>query len=87
MVRCNAAFVLFLFSFLHQNETSMGPEGCVSNCDSSIIILCLLFPCCVVILCGDNLAWRIRDSLFFRRHLFPRARLGLVVAQELQKIR
>ena len=86
MVLCNAAFVLFLFSFLHQNETSMGPEGRVSNCDSSIITLCLLFPCCVVILCGDNLAWRVRGSLFFTRHLFPRARLGLVVAQELQKI-
>ena len=85
MVRYNAAFALFLFSFLHQNETSMGPEGDVSNCDSSIITLCLLFLSCVVILCGDNLAWRVRGNLFFTRHLFPRARLGLVVAQELQK--
>ena len=85
MVRCNAAFVLFLFSFLHQNETSMGPEGRVSNCDSSVIMLCLLFLCCVVISCGDILAWRVRGSLFFTRHLSPRARLGLVVAQELQK--
>ena len=87
MVRCNAAFVLFFFSFLHQNETSMGPNGRVSNCGSSIITLWLLFPCCVVILCRDNLAWRVRGSLLFTRHLFPRARLGLVVAQELQKIR
>ena len=53
----------------------------------SIIVLCLLFLCCVVILCGDNLAWRVRGSLLFMRHLFPRARLGLVVAQGLQKIR
>ena len=87
MVRCNAAFVLFLFSFLHQNETSMGPEGRVSNYDSSIIMLCLLFPCCVVILCRDNLAWRIWGSVLFTRHLFPHACLDLVVAQELQKIR
>ena len=86
MVLCNTAFALFLFSFLHQNETSMGPEGRVSNCDSLIITLCLLFPCCVIILCGDNLAWHVQGSLFFTRHLFPRARLGLVVAQELQKI-
>ena len=85
MVHCNAAFVLFLFSFLHQNETSMGPEGHVSNCDSSVITLCLLFLCYVVISCGDILAWRIWGSLFFMRYLSPRARLGLVVALELQK--
>ena len=87
MVCCNTAFVLFLFSFLHQNETSMGPKGRVSNCGSSTIMLCLLFPFFVITLCGDNLACRVWGSLFFTRHLFPRARLGLVVAQELQKIR
>ena len=86
MVRRNAAFVLFLFSFLHQYETSTCPEGCVSNCDSSIITLYLLFLCCVAILCRDNLAWRVRGSLFFTTHLSPRSRLGLVVAQELQRI-
>ena len=87
MVRCNAAFVLFLFSFLHQNETSMGLEGRVSNHDFLTIMLCLLFSRCVVILCRDNLAWRVWGSLLFMRHLLPRSRLDSEVAQELQKIR
>ena len=69
MVRCNAAFVLFLFSFLHQNETSMGPEGRVSNCGSLVNALCVLFPCRVVILRKDNLTWRFWDTLSLMRCL------------------
>ena len=75
------------FSFFpaSENETSMGPEGRVSNCGSLVNALCVLFPCRVVILRKDNLTWCVQDALFLTRRLFPRVHLHLVVCL-LQKI-
>ena len=66
---CNAALLSFSFFPASENETSMGPEGRVSNCGSLVNALCVLFPCRVVILRKDNLTWRVWDALSLTRCL------------------
>jgi len=70
-------FLFYSFSCI-KNETSMGPGGRVPNYGSSVIALCVLFPCRVVILRKDNLTWYTQDALFLARRLFPRIHLALV---------
>ena len=70
--------LLLFYSFsCIKNETSMGPGGRVSNYGSSVITVCVLFLCCVVILRKDNLTWYTQDALFLARRLFPRIHLAL----------
>ena len=57
----------------------MGQEGRVSNHNLLIIMLRLLFQCCVAILRKDNLAWCTQGALLLMRRLFPCVHLDPVV--------